>query len=172
MLAYLGFFVPVGSTNAFADRSHPSWSSVGITFVNLLGVRETAIVTNMFTVGKIVPLLIFCGRRYSSLSSRPISILRRGRTRASFAAAVLMLMYAYMGFEAAVIPAGETKDPQKSIPFALLVALAFCRCAFHHRSGRRDRDASRPRERQKHRSPMRPGNSWARSVRASSRWAH
>jgi amino acid transporter len=36
------------------------------------------------------------------------------------------LIYAFVGFEAAVIPAGETKDPQKNVPFALLTALVFC----------------------------------------------
>jgi APA family basic amino acid/polyamine antiporter len=40
------------------------------------------------------------------------------------------LIYAYVGFEAAVIPAGETKDPQKNVPFALLTALAFCAVLF------------------------------------------
>jgi amino acid transporter len=32
-------------------------------------------------------------------------------------------LYAFVGFEVAVIPAGEMKDPQKILPFALFVAL-------------------------------------------------
>jgi len=35
----------------------------------------------------------------------------------------LILIYAFVGFEVAVIPAGETKDPAKNFPFALLTAL-------------------------------------------------
>jgi basic amino acid/polyamine antiporter, APA family len=40
------------------------------------------------------------------------------------------LIYAFAGFEATVIPAGETKDPQKNMPFALLTALAFIAVLF------------------------------------------
>jgi amino acid transporter len=41
----------------------------------------------------------------------------------AFSSAVLILIYAFVGFEVAVIPAGETKDPAKNFPFALLTAL-------------------------------------------------
>jgi basic amino acid/polyamine antiporter, APA family len=37
--------------------------------------------------------------------------------------AVLVLMFAYGGFEGAVIPMAEAKDPRRDAPFALLVAL-------------------------------------------------
>src|SRR6186713_685069 len=58
MLAYIGFFV--GGANEGAARvAIISVVVIGITLLNLLGVRETAIATNIFTVGKIVPLIIF-----------------------------------------------------------------------------------------------------------------
>jgi len=38
--------------------------------------------------------------------------------------AVLLLVFAYGGFEAALIPASEAKDPRRDSAFALLVALA------------------------------------------------
>ena len=38
----------------------------------------------------------------------------------------MFLIYAYVGFEAAVIPAGESKDPKRDLPFALFVAIGFC----------------------------------------------
>jgi basic amino acid/polyamine antiporter, APA family len=128
MLAYLGFFV--GGVNEGAVRVVIiSAVVVGITIVNLRGVRETAIVTNIFTVGKIVPLLIFAvfGVFFIEPGNFDFSTVPAAE---SFAPAVLMLMYAYMGFEAAVIPAGETKDPQRSVPFALLTALGFCAVLF------------------------------------------
>jgi amino acid transporter len=37
---------------------------------------------------------------------------------------VLLLIYAFTGFEMAVIPAGEVRNPQKHLPHALLVAIA------------------------------------------------
>ena len=37
---------------------------------------------------------------------------------------VLLLMFAYSGFEAALIPMGESRNPQRDAPWALLVAFA------------------------------------------------
>src|SRR5690606_1894238 len=36
----------------------------------------------------------------------------------------LLLIYAFVGFESAVVVAGETKDPQRSVPWGLFAALA------------------------------------------------
>lgn len=128
MLAYIGFFVG-GLNEGFPRVILVSLVVAGITCLNLLGVRETAIVTNVFAVGKIVPLLIFAGVGVFFIEPANFDF-RVVPGNDAFAAAVLMLMYAYMGFEAAVIPAGETKDPQRSVPFALLTALVFCAVLF------------------------------------------
>ena len=39
-------------------------------------------------------------------------------------AAVLLLIYAFVGFEGGVVPAGESKNPEKDMPRALIMALA------------------------------------------------
>ncbi len=124
LLAYLGFFVP--SANEGVLRiALISAVVVLLTLVNFIGVKESAILTNIFTVGKIVPLLIFVavGVFFIQPENFTFDVTPNYNT---FASAVLLLIYAYVGFEAAVIPAGETKDPQKNVPFALLTALAFC----------------------------------------------
>jgi amino acid transporter len=38
----------------------------------------------------------------------------------------LLLMFAYGGYETALMPGGEAKDPRRDYPFALFVALATC----------------------------------------------
>jgi amino acid transporter len=128
MLAYIGFFV-AGANEGIVRVLIIVTVVGGITFLNLLGVRETAIATNIFAVGKIVPLLIFAGVGIFFIEPANFNFEVVPPTEA-FPAAILMLMYAYMGFEAAVIPAGETKDPEKSVPFALLTALGFCAVLF------------------------------------------
>lgn len=128
MLAYLGFFV-AGVNEGITRIAIISAVVAGITFVNLLGVRETAVVTNVFAVGKIVPLLIFAGVGIFFIEPSNFNFQTVPEVSA-FPAAILMLLYAYMGFEAAVIPAGETKDPRSSVPFALLTALGFCAVLF------------------------------------------
>src|SRR4029077_16523061 len=43
---------------------------------------------------------------------------------ASFSSSVLILIFAFSGFELASIPAGEAKDPRRHLPFALLAGTA------------------------------------------------
>jgi len=128
MLLYLGYFFD-GAGEGALRIAIISAMVIGIMTVNLLGVRETAIVTNVFTVGKIVPLLLFAGIGMFFID--PVNFnFSAAPEFDNFSAAVLILIYAYVGFEAAVIPAGETKDPQKNVPFALLTALTFCAVLF------------------------------------------
>ena len=128
LLAYLGFFVPSadkGTTRVVLIGA----VVVGLTAVNFLGVKQSVILTNIFTVGKIVPLLIFSLVGVFFIQPENFSFAA-APDYTSFSSAVLLLIYAYVGFEAAVIPAGETKDPQRNVPFALLTALGFCAVLF------------------------------------------
>lgn len=128
LLAYLGFFLP--TANQGATRIVLITSVVLLlTLVNFLGVKESVILTNIFTVGKIVPLLIFAFVGVFFIQPENFSF-GVAPDYNSFASAILLLIYAFVGFEAAVIPAGETKDPQKNVPFALLIALLFCAVLF------------------------------------------
>jgi len=127
-LAYLGFFYP--SANSGATRIFIiSFVVIILTAVNFIGVKQSAILTNVFTVGKIVPLLIFAAVGLFFIQPANFTFAQTP-DYTSFSSAVLLLIYAYVGFEAAVIPAGETKDPEKNVPFALLTALAFCAVLF------------------------------------------
>lgn len=122
LLIYLGFFFPkVGEGPA-------RWLTITgvvmiLALVNFLGVKQSSRLTNVFTVGKLLPLLLFglVGIFFIAPANFTLGDLP---TRGNFSTAVLALIYAFVGFEAAVIPAGETKDPQKAVPFALLAALA------------------------------------------------
>jgi len=91
--------------------------------VNLLGVKQSALVTNIFTAGKLIPLFIFVGIGLFFVQPGNFSfdvVPEYG----AFSSAVLLLIYAFVGFEMAVVLGGETRDPQRSMPFALLVAIA------------------------------------------------
>ena len=128
LLAYLSIFLP--SANEGATRVFLICLIVLLlALVNFWGVKESVILTNIFTVGKIVPLLIFAavGVFFIQPANFSFAVTPDYNT---FSSAILLLIYAYVGFEAAVIPAGETKDPQKNVPFALLIALGFCAVLF------------------------------------------
>ena len=128
MLIYLGFFFPE-TTEGYWRILIVSLVVLVITVVNFIGVRESTIMTNVFTVGKILPLFIFVAAGAFFIEPANFSFGELPEYT-KFSEAVLILIYAFVGFEAAVIPAGETKDPKKNVPFALLTALAFCAILF------------------------------------------
>lgn len=128
LLNYLGFFFPE------ANQGAPRIALISVivlflTFVNFIGVKQSTILTNVFTIGKILPLTVFVavGIFYIQPANFDFSVKPEYKP---FSEAILILIYAYVGFEAAVIPAGETRDPKKNVPFALLAALCFCAVLF------------------------------------------
>lgn len=121
LVDYLGFF--------WAPATAHYWREAIIVFVvaalaavNVLGVRDAARVTNVFTVGKLIPIVLFIGVGMFFLSSQNYSFGARPAYGA-FSSSVLILIYAFSGFEMAAIPAGEVRDPQRDLPFALITAI-------------------------------------------------
>lgn len=96
---------------------------LALTLLNVLGVRQAAIASNVFTIGKLLPMLIFIVVGLFFLNPNAFALGARPATGA-FSQSVLLLLYAFTGFEMAVIPAGEIRDPQKHLPRALMLAMA------------------------------------------------
>jgi basic amino acid/polyamine antiporter, APA family len=121
LLSYLGFFYPSASQGA-TRVILLAIVLVLLTAVNFAGVRQSVILTNFFTVGKLLPLVIFAAVGIFFIQPANFTF---GELPGygSFSGAVLILIYAFVGFEASVIPAGEIKEPEKNVPFALLTAL-------------------------------------------------
>jgi amino acid transporter len=94
-----------------------------LTVINLVGIRQAAIVSNIFTVGKLIPMLIFIAVGLFFLNPSAFAFGPAPGSGA-FSQSVLLLVYAFTGFEMATIPAGEVKNPQKNLPYALLIAIA------------------------------------------------
>jgi basic amino acid/polyamine antiporter, APA family len=121
LITYFGFFVP-SAAEGTARIALIAVVVVAIVAVNILGVRESSMMTNVFTVGKLVPLLAFAliGIFFIQPSNFTFDVVPE---YPAFSSAILTLIYAFVGFEVAVVMAGETKDPQKNTPFALMIAL-------------------------------------------------
>jgi len=121
LINYLSFF--------WTPATSPPWRAsiivlvvVMLAMVNLLGIRQAAIVSNLFTVGKLVPIIIFIAAGLFFLNPQAY-VPGPAPTTAAFSQSVLLLVYAFTGFEMATIPAGEIRDPQRSLPRALLIAI-------------------------------------------------
>jgi APA family basic amino acid/polyamine antiporter len=93
-----------------------------LTFVNYRGVRAGARQSNVFAVAKLVPLLLFIAVGLFFLHRGNFAIHSAAST-GTWLEAVLLLVFAFGGFEGAVIPMSEAKDPKRDAPFALFTAL-------------------------------------------------
>ena len=98
--------------------------------VNVRGVRFGARASNFFTLAKLIPLvsLMIAGGIFLLAHGWPADSgpVRPGRP----ADALLPLVFAYGGFESAMIPLGEARDPRRDAPFALGAALLCCTVVF------------------------------------------
>lgn len=121
LVDYLGFFWGPATTHYWREAIIVVVVSA-IAAVNVMGVRDAARVTNVFTVGKLIPIILFIGVGLFFLNSQNYSFAERPAYGA-FSSSVLMLIYAFSGFEMAAIPAGEVRDPQRNLPMALLTAI-------------------------------------------------
>lgn len=96
---------------------------IGSGWVNIRGTRQTASVVNVFTLGKLLPLAIFCVAGVFAISPARLTTTPLPDAN-TWARAVLLWMFAFGGYEATMIPAAEVRDPVRDGPRALLNALA------------------------------------------------
>jgi amino acid transporter len=121
LVEYLGFFLPAAGTGLIR-ASVITLVILALTAVNVIGVRNAAAASNIFTVGKLIPIALFIGVGLFFLNAENFAA-RPTPGVGEFSAAVLLLVYAFTGFEMAVIPAGEAQDPRRHLPMAILTAL-------------------------------------------------
>lgn len=124
LVSYLGYFWPPAGSGL--PRIAVIVGLVAfLTVINLIGVRESTRTSDVLTVAKLVPLLVFVivGSFFVKWSG---FTLDAGVGLGSFSAAVFILIFAFSGFEAVLINTGEFREPQRVIPFALIVALGAC----------------------------------------------
>src|SRR6266851_5945946 len=103
LVDYLGFFWAPATAHFWREAIIVVVVSA-IAAVNIMGVRDAARVTNVFTVGKLIPIILFIGVGVFFLNSQNYSFAERPAYGA-FSSSVLMLIYAFSGFEMAAIPA-------------------------------------------------------------------
>ena len=123
LLAYLGFFVPSANEGTLRIVLVSSVTLL-LTIINFIGVRQSALMTNVFTIGKIVPLIVFVAVGLFFIQPANFTF-SAAPDNSSAASAILILIYAFVGWESATTVAGEMKNPQRNLPFALLLGLAF-----------------------------------------------
>ena len=96
--------------------------------VNLRGVSGGARLSSIFAVAKVVPLILFLalGIGYAFRHGGFATPAVADPTAGGWLQAILLLIFAYGGFEAALMPLAEARDPRRDAPFALLIGLVVC----------------------------------------------
>jgi len=98
------------------------------TVVNLMGVKSSKIVNNIVTLGKLIPLVLFIfagifmfGKVDTTTLAETVTVAApNGNTLVE---AAILFFFAFTGFEAIGIAAGDMINPQKNLPKAIVVVM-------------------------------------------------
>ena len=93
-----------------------------LTAINYVGVRHAARTSNVLAVLKLLPLVLFVV--VGAWFVEPANFeFRQAPNTNTLALAVMVLIFAFSGFEVATINTGEVEAPDKAFPFALFFTL-------------------------------------------------
>ena len=119
----MGYLWP-GATEGWGRAAVITSSLAILTWVNVIGVKEGAKMAVILTIAKSLPLILYIGIGVFFING---DLLVEDMPEVSFTSlseAVLLLLFAYCGFENTPGAAGEFKNPKRDIPFALLAMVA------------------------------------------------
>jgi basic amino acid/polyamine antiporter, APA family len=123
LVAYLGEFWPA-ATHAVPRLCVISAFIGALATVNYRGVGAGTLMSNAAVLAKLLALCLLCAAGaawlgvHHEVASPPIAA-----GADSWLKAMLLLLFAYGGYEAALNPMGEARDPRRDVAFALFVAL-------------------------------------------------
>src|SRR3954452_24733321 len=90
--------------------------------INIRGVRQASWVVNALTIGKLVPLAVFIVVGLAYVQPARLTVLPPITLQQSLAAG-LLLIFIYGGYEVVPVPAGESLDPRRDVPFAMTATI-------------------------------------------------
>ena len=123
LLGAIAHFWPVATT--------PVWRVLllivicgGFAVVNVIGAKQAIQSVGWLTVLKFIPLLLLAGLGIGYLAP-PFPVSHETEPLMSHIGEVILVaIYAFVGWESALVPAGEAKKPSRDIPRALLITTA------------------------------------------------
>jgi APA family basic amino acid/polyamine antiporter len=93
-----------------------------LSWVNVAGVRQGARLNTVTTVAKLLPLLLIIV--VGAFAVRPENFAVVAAPAASDVARTsVLLIFAFAGIESALVPSGEVRDPARTVPRAIFIAM-------------------------------------------------
>jgi len=125
------------NANVFATYAAALWPPLGsvagrasvivalialVTWINVVGVKRAIRALDVVTLFKALPLVALAIGALAM--SGGVKLSGEIPEFGTLEAAALLTLYAFVGFENSVVPAGETRDPRRTIPRALVATVA------------------------------------------------
>jgi APA family basic amino acid/polyamine antiporter len=120
---YLGFFIPLGVTGI---KAVAILGLVFLTVLNVIGVKAGGVFSDVFTILKLIGIagIIIIGIGWGSSMATDFTAPPGAYPSGLFSAlavAMVGVLWSYGGWQNASYIAGEAKDPERSVPFAMVV---------------------------------------------------
>jgi amino acid transporter len=93
-----------------------------LVFINIRGVREGAGAVTAITIAKLLPLLLFIVVGIFFIHPQNLTFTSWPGSK-PLGDAVILLIFAFVGIEVALIPSGEVKNPARTVPRSAYLAL-------------------------------------------------
>jgi basic amino acid/polyamine antiporter, APA family len=117
----LGFYVPALAAG-WPRTVFISAVVATIAGINIRGIRQSSLVLNVLTVGKLLPLIAFVVVGIFFVDPARL-VPHQTPSLAQLSATGLLLIFAFGGYEVVPVPAGEARDPRRAVPFALIMTI-------------------------------------------------
>jgi APA family basic amino acid/polyamine antiporter len=118
MAIYLGSLFPWFGDGA-GRAAVISVVTLGLTYANILGVRDGVRTMGVFTIFKVLPLILLVLLGLQHVTAGTL-IPSASAVIGDLGGTTLLLIYAYVGFESMAVTAGETSEPRRTLPRALM----------------------------------------------------
>ena len=122
LAAALGALVP-----AFASRAMSALFLVVVYIVfatiNILGVERGARVNTALTIAKLLPLALLIAGGIFAIDGANLAV-SQAPDMGTLARSSILLIFAFAGIEAALVPGGEVRNPARTVPRAIFIAMA------------------------------------------------
>lgn len=92
------------------------------TTLNYVGARPAALTVNLFTLAKFSVLLLITASLLPRVQAS-VFTAESGPSWSGLSHATFIALFAAQGFEVVPVPAGETRSPQRVVPFAIFSAM-------------------------------------------------
>jgi amino acid transporter len=122
---YLQYFIPLGFFQQIAIKGLFLFS---LTFINIIGVKAAGKFNDILTIVKLSPLLLLIIAGMLFFAFNPQVIAKNYTPLAPFGVgkigtAIVLIFWAYAGFELGTLPASEVKNPKATIPKAIIIGM-------------------------------------------------